>query len=140
MFNKILIANRGEIACRVIKIARKLGIRTVAVYSDADRNALHVAMADDSVHFCAAPSRESYLLGERIIDACRAEPLLQVIDIVIPHRNLKPVFLDIPQPIRVYLVCDLPAASLLPSRKHTFITPCEMTTVSRDTIRCRELG
>lgn len=69
MFKKILIANRGEIACRVIHTARKLGILTVAVYSDADRNALHVTMADEAVHIGAAPSRESYLLGDRIIAA-----------------------------------------------------------------------
>ncbi|WP_317928891.1 acetyl/propionyl/methylcrotonyl-CoA carboxylase subunit alpha [Halioxenophilus sp. WMMB6] len=71
MFNKILIANRGEIACRVIKTARKLGIATVAVYSDADANALHVAMADEAVHIGAAPSRESYLLIERVIAAAK---------------------------------------------------------------------
>ncbi|WP_426416127.1 acetyl/propionyl/methylcrotonyl-CoA carboxylase subunit alpha [Aestuariirhabdus sp. LZHN29] len=69
MFNKILIANRGEIACRVIRTAQRLGIATVAVYSDADRNALHVTMADEAVHIGAAPSRESYLLGERVIEA-----------------------------------------------------------------------
>jgi 3-methylcrotonyl-CoA carboxylase alpha subunit len=69
MFKKILIANRGEIACRVIDTARKLGILTVAVYSDADRNALHVSMADEAVHIGASPSRESYLLGDRIIAA-----------------------------------------------------------------------
>ncbi|WVJ73981.1 biotin carboxylase N-terminal domain-containing protein [Paracoccus marcusii] len=55
MFKKILIANRGEIACRVIKTARKMGIATVAVYSDADRNALHVRMADEAVHIGPAP-------------------------------------------------------------------------------------
>jgi propionyl-CoA carboxylase alpha chain len=71
MFEKILIANRGEIACRVIKTARKMGIKTVAVYSDADRDALHVRMADESVHIGAAPSAESYLIAERIIDACK---------------------------------------------------------------------
>ena len=71
MFEKILIANRGEIACRVIKTARKMGIKTVAVYSDADRDALHVRMADEAVHIGAAPSAESYLIAERIIDACR---------------------------------------------------------------------
>jgi 3-methylcrotonyl-CoA carboxylase alpha subunit len=71
MFEKILIANRGEIACRVIRTARRLGIRTVAVYSDADRNALHVAMADEAVHIGAPPPRESYLCGERIVDAAR---------------------------------------------------------------------
>jgi propionyl-CoA carboxylase alpha chain len=71
MFDKILIANRGEIACRVIKTARKMGIKTVAVYSDADKEALHVRMADEAVHIGAAPSAESYLLAERIIDACK---------------------------------------------------------------------
>ena len=69
MFDKILIANRGEIACRVIKTARRLGIRTVAVYSDADRKALHVTMADEAVHIGASPSRESYLVGSKIIAA-----------------------------------------------------------------------
>ncbi len=71
MFNKILIANRGEIACRVIKTARRLGIRTVAVYSDADASALHVAMADEAVHIGAAPSRESYLRIDRVIAAAK---------------------------------------------------------------------
>ncbi len=71
MFKKILIANRGEIACRVIKTARKMGIRTVAVYSDADRDARHVELADESVHIGAAPSRESYLVMDKIIDACK---------------------------------------------------------------------
>ncbi len=71
MFSKILVANRGEIACRVIRTARRMGVATVAVYSDADRNALHVAMADEAVHIGAAPPRESYLVGERIIEACR---------------------------------------------------------------------
>jgi propionyl-CoA carboxylase alpha chain len=71
MFTKILIANRGEIACRVIKTARRMGIRTVAVYSDADRDALHVEMADEAVHVGAAPAAESYLQIERIIAACK---------------------------------------------------------------------
>ena len=71
MFDKILIANRGEIACRIIKTARKMGIKTVAVYSDADREARHVALADEAVHIGGAPSRESYLLAERIIAACK---------------------------------------------------------------------
>ena len=69
MFNKILIANRGEIACRVIKTARRMGIATVAVYSDADRDSLHVQLADEAVHIGAAPARESYLLGDRILAA-----------------------------------------------------------------------
>jgi propionyl-CoA carboxylase alpha chain len=71
MFTKILIANRGEIACRVVKTARRMGIRTVAVYSDADRDARHVELADEAVHIGAAPSRESYLQGDRIIAAAK---------------------------------------------------------------------
>ena len=70
MFKKILIANRGEIACRVIKSARRMGIKTVAVYSDADRDALHVQLADEAVHIGASPSAESYLVADRIIKAC----------------------------------------------------------------------
>ncbi len=71
MFTKILIANRGEIACRVIKTARKMGIKTVAVYSDADRDARHVELADEAVHIGASPSRESYLVMDKIIAACK---------------------------------------------------------------------
>jgi propionyl-CoA carboxylase alpha chain len=71
LFRKILIANRGEIACRVIKTARKMGIRTVAVYSDADRDALHVEMADEAVHIGPPPSAQSYLVIERIVQACK---------------------------------------------------------------------
>ena len=71
MFSKILIANRGEIACRVIKTARRMGIATVAVYSEADVDALHVELADESVCIGPAPSRESYLRADRIIEACR---------------------------------------------------------------------
>jgi len=71
MFKKILIANRGEIACRVIQTAKKMGILTVAVYSDADKEARHVELADEAVHIGAAPSRESYLQADRIIEACR---------------------------------------------------------------------
>src|SRR5215217_3562507 len=71
MFSKILIANRGEIACRVIKTARRLGIKTVAVYSDADRNAMHVALADEAVHIGPSPARESYLLADKIIAAAK---------------------------------------------------------------------
>lgn len=69
MFTKILIANRGEIACRVMRTAKKMGVRTVAVYSDADRDSLHVAMADEAVHIGPAPSRESYLCGDKILAA-----------------------------------------------------------------------
>ena len=71
MFTKILIANRGEIACRVIATARKMGIKTVAVYSDADKEARHVKLADEAVRIGAAPSRESYLLADKIIAACK---------------------------------------------------------------------
>ena len=71
MFQKILIANRGEIACRVIKTARKMGIRTVAVYSEADKNARHVELADEAVCIGPAPSKESYLAMDRIIAACK---------------------------------------------------------------------
>jgi 3-methylcrotonyl-CoA carboxylase alpha subunit len=72
MFDKILIANRGEIACRVIDTARKLGVATVAVYSDADRAARHVAMADEAVHIGGSAPAESYLRGEAIIAAAQA--------------------------------------------------------------------
>ena len=71
MFKKILIANRGEIACRIIKSARKLGIKTVAVYSEADRDALHVEMADEAVAIGPPPAAQSYLLIENIVAACR---------------------------------------------------------------------
>ena len=72
MFKKILIANRGEIACRVIKTARKMGIATVAVYSDADRNALHVKMADEAVHIGASPAAQSYIVIDKIMAAVKA--------------------------------------------------------------------
>jgi len=71
MFKKILIANRGEIACRVIKTAQKMGIKTVAVYSEADKEARHVQLADEAVLIGPAPSRESYLVMDRIIQACK---------------------------------------------------------------------
>jgi propionyl-CoA carboxylase alpha chain len=71
MFKKILIANRGEIACRVIKTARRMGIKTVAVYSEADRDARHVELADEAVLLGPAPSRESYLVADKIIAACK---------------------------------------------------------------------
>ena len=72
MFKKILIANRGEIACRVIATARKMGIQTVAVYSEADKEARHVQLADEAVLLGPAPSRESYLVADKIIAACKA--------------------------------------------------------------------
>src|SRR5690606_1233635 len=71
MFRKILIANRGEIACRIIRTARRMGIATVAVYSDADAHALHVEMADEAVRIGPAPVAESYLAAEKIIEAAR---------------------------------------------------------------------
>ena len=71
MFDKILIANRGEIACRVISSAKKMGIKTVAVYSDADKNALHVVMADEAVHIGPPEAAKSYLLADKIIKACK---------------------------------------------------------------------
>jgi propionyl-CoA carboxylase alpha chain len=71
MFKKLLIANRGEIACRVIKTARKMGIATVAVYSDADRNALHVRMADEAVHIGPPPAAQSYIVIDRVMEAIR---------------------------------------------------------------------
>ena len=72
MFDKILIANRGEIACRVIKTARKMGIKTVAIYSDADRNALHVEMADEAVHIGPPPANQSYIVIDKVMDAIKA--------------------------------------------------------------------
>src|SRR5258707_5383012 len=71
MFKRILIANRGEIACRVIKTARRMGIETVAVYSEADRDALHVEMADEAVLIGPPAAAQSYLLIDKIVDACR---------------------------------------------------------------------
>merc|ERR1712025_1105651 len=70
-FKKILIANRGEIACRVIRSCRELGIRTVAVYSDSDANSLHVQMADEAFHIGASPASESYLVGEKILNIAK---------------------------------------------------------------------
>ena len=72
MFTKILIANRGEIACRVANTARRLGIRTVAVYSDADASAKHVAACDEAVHIGGSAPRDSYLQWQRILQAAQA--------------------------------------------------------------------
>ncbi|MBX9884964.1 MAG: methylcrotonoyl-CoA carboxylase, partial [Novosphingobium sp.] len=72
MLKSLLIANRGEIACRIIRTARAMGVRTVAVYSDADAKALHVRQADEAVHIGPSPARESYLVGEKIIAAAKA--------------------------------------------------------------------
>jgi len=72
MITSLLIANRGEIACRIIRTARRMGVRTVAVYSDADAKALHVREADEAVHIGPSPARESYLVGEKIIAAAKA--------------------------------------------------------------------
>ena len=71
MITSLLIANRGEIACRIIRTARAMGVRTVAVYSDADAKALHVRQADEAVHIGPSPARESYLVGEKIIAAAK---------------------------------------------------------------------
>src|SRR5690606_6692306 len=72
LFKKILIANRGEIACRVMRTAWRMGVATVAVYSDADSASMHVAMADEAVHIGGSPVAESYLRADRIIEAARA--------------------------------------------------------------------
>ena len=72
MFKKILIANRGEIACRVAATAQRMGIQTVAVYSDADANAKHVAACDEAIHVGAAAPKDSYLRWEAIIEAAKA--------------------------------------------------------------------
>jgi acetyl/propionyl-CoA carboxylase alpha subunit len=74
MIGTVLIANRGEIACRIIRTLKRIGIRSVAVYSDADRNALHVALADAAYEIGAAPPRESYLNQANILKAAKAAP------------------------------------------------------------------
>ncbi|MGB3097125.1 MAG: biotin carboxylase N-terminal domain-containing protein, partial [Candidatus Deferrimicrobiaceae bacterium] len=71
MFDRILIANRGEIACRIMRTAQRMGIGTVAVYSEADRDALHVSLADEAICIGPAPAAESYLIIDNIVDACR---------------------------------------------------------------------
>jgi propionyl-CoA carboxylase alpha chain len=78
MFKRILIANRGEIACRIIKTARRMGIATVAVYSEADRDALHVEMADDAVLIGPPPAAQSYLVIDKIVAACKSCPAISV--------------------------------------------------------------
>ena len=90
MFTKILIANRGEIACRVIATAQKMGIATVAVYSEADKEARHVQLADEAILLGPAPSRESYLVADKIIAAAKAAGARGFIDDVIqPHETRK---------------------------------------------------
>ena len=83
MFKKILIANRGEIACRIIKTAKKMKIKTVAVFSDADRYAEHVRLADEAVYLGPSPASESYLRADLIIKACKEKnvtPYIQGMD------------------------------------------------------------
>jgi acetyl/propionyl-CoA carboxylase alpha subunit len=75
-FEKILVANRGEIACRVMRTAQRLGIKTVAVYSEADRFVKHVAMADEAVCIGPAPTKQSYLVIENILKACKQVPVV----------------------------------------------------------------
>ena len=72
MFGSVLIANRGEIACRVLRTARRMGLRTIAVYSEADAQSPHVRMADVAIPIGPAPARESYLVAERILEAAQA--------------------------------------------------------------------
>jgi propionyl-CoA carboxylase alpha chain len=86
MFKKILIANRGEIACRVIKTARRMGIKTVAVYSEADRDALHVEMADEAVFLGPPQAAESYLVMDKIVEACRKTGARRCIRVRLPVR------------------------------------------------------
>ncbi len=90
MFKKILIANRGEIACRVMKSAKKMGIKTVAVYSDADREAEHVKMADEAVYIGPPPAAQSYLLADRIIEACKATARKPSIPAMASSPNARP--------------------------------------------------
>ena len=71
MFDKILIANRGEIACRVMRTAKRMGVKTVAVYSDVDANSMHVQMADEAIHIGGSASQDSYLRGDKIIAAAK---------------------------------------------------------------------
>ncbi|GAA6111436.1 methylcrotonoyl-CoA carboxylase subunit alpha, mitochondrial, partial [Tachysurus ichikawai] len=68
---KVLIANRGEIACRVMRTAKKMGVRSVAVYSDADKHSMHVAMADEAYHIGAAPAQQSYLCMEKVLEVAK---------------------------------------------------------------------
>ena len=97
MFNKILIANRGEIALRVIRACRELGVQTVAVYSEADRSALHVRQADQAFCVGPPPSRESYLRGEKILEELEqlaAETLIPVETELVQARDTGPALVD----------------------------------------------
>ena len=89
MFKKILIANRGEIACRVIETCDKLGIETVAVYSDADSRALHVMKAKEAINIGPAPSSESYLVIEKIINACKKLVLMLFIQVMVFSQKIQ---------------------------------------------------
>ena len=88
MFKKILIANRGEIACRIMRTARRMGIATVAVYSDADAGTPHVMMADEAVHIGGAASADSYLRGETPIPCVRCNQTVKFTDLLKTARDL----------------------------------------------------
>ena len=97
MFEKILIANRGEIACRVIRTAKKLGIATVAVYSDADAQAQHVKLADEAIHIGESPAAQSYLQIERIIQAAKLPVLRPFIQVMVSCLKMT----SLPWPVRI---------------------------------------
>ena len=97
MFKKILIANRGEIACRVIRTAKRMDIATVAVYSEADADALHVRLADEAIAIGASASSESYLVIEKILDAIK-QTGAQAININTPNTNLRRALAFLGQP------------------------------------------
>jgi hypothetical protein len=116
MFTKIQIANRGEIACRVIKTGRRMGIKTVAVYSEADRDARHVEMADEAVLIGPPAAAESYLLIDKIVDACKKTGA----EAVHPGYGLPPsTFFEEPGYHEDRLTCDLLGFVKVPGR-HRF--------------------
>ena len=88
MFNKILISNRGEIACRIIKTAKKMNIKTVAVYSDADRSAEHVSLADEAVYLGGSSASESYLRSDLIIKRCKENHVTRYILVMDSYQRM----------------------------------------------------